>query len=236
MSRQPRLSRGRQRCGRLAVGSGPRPPLAWRRDCRRRRPPPPDRPRLQLGRAPPAAAGGRIPRRLGLDGDPARRRPGRHPPAPGGLRPARPGRRSSSATSTPTTGSTWPAALPLPVGRAGAPCRCRVYLPPGGPRRLDALAEAISERPGFFDAAYDIAEYDPDDPAGDRAADRHASAAAGTTCRPGRWTSRRPTARGSSTPATRAERRDGRLRARRRPAARRGGPARRRDDDPGAAT
>lgn len=37
-----------------------------------------------------------------------------------------------------------------------------VYLPPGGRRRVDLLAEAISERPGFFDAAYAIQEYDPE--------------------------------------------------------------------------
>ncbi len=36
-----------------------------------------------------------------------------------------------------------------------------VHLPPGGRKNLDALATAISERPGFFDAAYDIREYDP---------------------------------------------------------------------------
>ena len=30
------------------------------------------------------------------------------------------------------------------------------------PRRLDALATAISERDGFFDAAFDAVEYDPD--------------------------------------------------------------------------
>ncbi len=45
------------------------------------------------------------------------------------------------------------AAVPLPV-----------HLPPGGARRMDALAEAISERPGFFDVAYDMDEYDPDAP------------------------------------------------------------------------
>lgn len=39
--------------------------------------------------------------------------------------------------------------------------RLPVYLPPGGKARLDALAEAISERPGFFDAAYAVEEYDP---------------------------------------------------------------------------
>jgi ribonuclease BN (tRNA processing enzyme) len=42
-----------------------------------------------------------------------------------------------------------------------APRRLPVHLPPGGRPRLDALADAISERPGFFDAAYDIGEYDP---------------------------------------------------------------------------
>ncbi len=43
------------------------------------------------------------------------------------------------------------AELPLPM-----------YLPPGGRARLDALATAISERVGFFDAAVDAVEYDPD--------------------------------------------------------------------------
>ena len=42
-----------------------------------------------------------------------------------------------------------------------APRRLPVHLPPGGRPRLDALADAISERPGFFDAAYDVGEYDP---------------------------------------------------------------------------
>lgn len=37
-----------------------------------------------------------------------------------------------------------------------------VHLPPGGRARLDALATAISERAGFFDAAFDAVEYDPD--------------------------------------------------------------------------
>jgi ribonuclease BN (tRNA processing enzyme) len=45
-----------------------------------------------------------------------------------------------------------------------APVRLPVHLPPGGGRRMDALAEAISERPHFFDAAYAIGEYDPDVP------------------------------------------------------------------------
>jgi len=44
----------------------------------------------------------------------------------------------------------------------GAPAETRmpVHLPPGGRDRLTALAEAISERPGFFDTAFDVAEYD----------------------------------------------------------------------------
>ena len=42
--------------------------------------------------------------------------------------------------------------------------RLPVHLPPGGIARLDALAGAISERPGFFDAAYAVDEYDPDVP------------------------------------------------------------------------
>jgi ribonuclease BN (tRNA processing enzyme) len=39
-----------------------------------------------------------------------------------------------------------------------------LHLPPGGRGRMDALAQAISERPGFFDAAYDAVEYDPAQP------------------------------------------------------------------------
>ncbi len=45
-----------------------------------------------------------------------------------------------------------------------AALRLPLHLPPGGGPRLDALAEAISERPRFFDAAYAIDEYDPDAP------------------------------------------------------------------------
>jgi ribonuclease BN (tRNA processing enzyme) len=37
-----------------------------------------------------------------------------------------------------------------------------VYLPQGGRDRLDALASAISERAGFFDASFAISEFDPD--------------------------------------------------------------------------
>ena len=45
---------------------------------------------------------------------------------------------------------------------AGGASRLPVHLPPGGGSRLDYLASAISERPGFFDAAYAIDEFDPD--------------------------------------------------------------------------
>ena len=37
-----------------------------------------------------------------------------------------------------------------------------IHLPPGGRARFDALATAITERVGFFDAAFDAREYDPD--------------------------------------------------------------------------
>ena len=40
------------------------------------------------------------------------------------------------------------------------PTRLPVHLPPGGTARMHALAAAISERDGFFDAAYDLEEYD----------------------------------------------------------------------------
>lgn len=36
-----------------------------------------------------------------------------------------------------------------------------VHLPPGGRARLDALANAVSERVGFFDASFAANEYDP---------------------------------------------------------------------------
>lgn len=39
-----------------------------------------------------------------------------------------------------------------------------VHLPPGGKVRLDALANGISERVGFFDDAYTVDEYDPAEP------------------------------------------------------------------------
>ena len=39
--------------------------------------------------------------------------------------------------------------------------RASVLLPPGGRARLDGLANAISERVGFFDASFEAVEYDP---------------------------------------------------------------------------
>ncbi len=51
----------------------------------------------------------------------------------------------------------------FPWGEA-APRPLPVHLPPGGRGRLDALATAVSERPAFFDAAFDAVEYDPDRP------------------------------------------------------------------------
>ena len=40
-----------------------------------------------------------------------------------------------------------------------APRRLPVHLPPGARPKVDALATAINERPGFFDAAFEIREY-----------------------------------------------------------------------------
>jgi ribonuclease BN (tRNA processing enzyme) len=37
-----------------------------------------------------------------------------------------------------------------------------IHLPPGGRARLDSLSKAVSERDGFFDAAFDAREYQPD--------------------------------------------------------------------------
>lgn len=45
-----------------------------------------------------------------------------------------------------------------------APNPLALHLPPGGRARLDALATAVSERSGFFDAAFDALEYDPERP------------------------------------------------------------------------
>jgi ribonuclease BN (tRNA processing enzyme) len=39
--------------------------------------------------------------------------------------------------------------------------RTPILLPPGGRTRMDELAAAISERPGFFDHTFDVREYDP---------------------------------------------------------------------------
>jgi ribonuclease BN (tRNA processing enzyme) len=45
-----------------------------------------------------------------------------------------------------------------------APDPLAIHLPPGGRTRLDALASGISERVGFFDAAFVAQEYDPETP------------------------------------------------------------------------
>ena len=42
--------------------------------------------------------------------------------------------------------------------------RLPVYVPPGGASRIESLATAISERPGFFDASFAIEAFDPDRP------------------------------------------------------------------------
>jgi ribonuclease BN (tRNA processing enzyme) len=41
-----------------------------------------------------------------------------------------------------------------------APRKLPVFLPPGGRAKLDHLAAAISERPAFFEPAFDITEYE----------------------------------------------------------------------------
>ncbi len=46
----------------------------------------------------------------------------------------------------------------FPWGEA-APRPLTVYLPPGGREKLDHLALVMSERPGFFEVAYDVHEY-----------------------------------------------------------------------------
>jgi ribonuclease BN (tRNA processing enzyme) len=43
-----------------------------------------------------------------------------------------------------------------------APDPLPIHLPPGGRTRLDSLSKAVSERDGFFDAAFDAREYEPD--------------------------------------------------------------------------
>ena len=48
-----------------------------------------------------------------------------------------------------------------PWGEA-APDPLPIHLPPGGRARLDALSRAVSERDGFFDAAFVATEYEPE--------------------------------------------------------------------------
>src|SRR6185312_14247637 len=49
----------------------------------------------------------------------------------------------------------------FPWGEA-APDPLPIHLPPGARDRLDSLSKAVSERDGFFDAAFDAREYEPD--------------------------------------------------------------------------
>ncbi len=42
-----------------------------------------------------------------------------------------------------------------------AAAKLPIHVPPEGRRNLEMLAMAVSERDGFFDAAFDVAEYDP---------------------------------------------------------------------------
>jgi ribonuclease BN (tRNA processing enzyme) len=51
----------------------------------------------------------------------------------------------------------------FPWAGAAAP-RASVFLPPGGRQHLALLEVAMSERSGFFDAAMDVREFDPDHP------------------------------------------------------------------------
>jgi len=44
------------------------------------------------------------------------------------------------------------------------PRQLPVHIPPGGRARFDALATAVSERAGFFDASFAIEEFDPEVP------------------------------------------------------------------------
>ena len=163
------------------------------------------RARMQHGRSPSGHAGRGVPRGMGRDRRPARRRPGRDPQSAARARPARADGGRRSATCMPTTISTsWGCA----TSTRGASGRTRlpIHLPPGGRARLDALSTAVSERVGFFDAAFDVDEYDPGR-ARDRRPARCGSSAAATTCRPGASRSRPPTGPASPTPATRVRRR-----------------------------
>ena len=82
----------------------------------------------------PGHADGRIPRRVGLDGDPARLRPGRDPEPAEGARPARSVRdRDRPHARRPLPRHRRPA-LPVPVGRAVRPSRCRSTCRPAGAR------------------------------------------------------------------------------------------------------
>ena len=139
----------------------------------------------------------------------ARRRAGRDPQPSAGPGPARPDRRDHRPHARrPLPGRRRPA-LPLPVGRCPPRCPCRCTCRRAVRPRLDALAMAISERVGFFDAAFDAVEYDPE-PTVD-VGDLQVRFVRGTALRPGVGRGRRG-----------AERRSARLHRRHRPV-RRGG-------------
>ena len=192
----------------------------------RRCAPPSDRARLQHGRAAPGVADRRLPRRMGRDRAPARRRSGRRPPPAAADGPARPVGRRRSATCTPTTTSTSSGCATCSRGASRRRTRCRSTCRPAARARLDALATAVSERAGLLRRRLRRREYDPDAPAPDRRRSASASSAAATTSRPGASSSRRPTASrlaytgdtGPSRPSVDAD-------ARRGPPARRGGAA-----------
>ena len=57
----------------------------------------------------------------------------------------------SSGTSTPITGSTSGRCATASRGASRRPAPLPVFLPPGGREKLDHLAAAINERPGFFE-------------------------------------------------------------------------------------
>ena len=136
------------------------------------------------------------------DRDPPRRRPGRRPPARSACSIRASSRRSSSATCTPTTTSTSPACATSTRGPSAAPAPAG---PPAARRARPARCPgvAISERPTFFDDAFDDRRVRRRRRRSEIGAlTRPLRAAASTTSRPGACPSRRPTGPASCTPAT----------------------------------
>ena len=132
--------------------------------CRPARLASPDRPRLQHGGPAPGVAGGRVPRRV------RRRRRSSSTPGQGVVRRLQrvldprelSGRHHRPHARRPlhrprrrcATCSPWGEATPEPL----LPVSCR----PAAGRGWITWRVAISERAGFFDAAFDVVEYDPD--------------------------------------------------------------------------